>query len=660
MLRSLRWRLVAAFGFVIGLTLLISGALTFWTTTRRFELLVTDESRKRAAQIAPLLEASYAYRGNWSGLTELLTTVSAAPTPHDFLHGNWVGGVDWWRVAGDVLNLDKEALSEQLKRSGSLAQVAEQRGVDPSRIIDAILEAEQAAVDEGLAKGELTSSQAADYMAVMQQEAAAYVKWQGAPDWYDIVAQNLGLSAKELDTALTSGQSILDLAQRRGLAPEQLVAGIVEAERSSLRTIEGLQESEITLKLAELSNQAWDFIDPTHLYSTQFRRGGARLTISPEGAYWLVSTFVSGDERLLIADSAGAVVYDSTNEMRQGEQLPAALLSQGVPLWDAGRQTQIGTAIIAAGPGYYDAQQASFLRGVSLSLVLSGVVAGIVALLVGLIVARRVTAPVTALTEATRHIADGQWTTRIPVQATDELGQMSAAFNKMAETLEQQNALRMRLVDDMSHELNTPLSVIQLELEALRDEMQTPAEAVEHVQREIELLRSLLSNLTLLAETDAGALQLNREPLDLAELTAGAVARWQPKADTAGIDVRLTVAPALPPVQADRLRLTQVLGNLLANALEHTPPGGRVEVQCRREDSRVVTIVKDTGDGISAADLPHVFDRFYRADRSRSRNTGGRGLGLAIVREIIELHGGRVWVESQPGAGSTFGYSLPL
>jgi len=270
---------------------------------------------------------------------------------------------------------------------------------------------------------------------------------------------------------------------------------------------------------------------------------------------------------------------------------------------------------------------------------------------------------VTALTAASRRIAAGDWGVRLPVRSGDELGQMSAAFNRMAEELGRQRELRHRLVNAIAHELNTPLSVIQLEVEAMRDGMQGPDQAAEGVLREIELLRGLVEDLSFLAETDAGMLQTHPRPVGLLDLVERARVRWQSQADAAGIVLTVEWAGAGkdgPQVMADPMRIEQVLGNLLSNALRYTPPGGSVTVRVLASEEEAHVVVQDTGEGIPAADLPHIFERFYRADRSRSRSTGGRGLGLSIVRQVVEAHGGRVWVESQVGVGSTFGFSLPL
>jgi len=330
-------------------------------------------------------------------------------------------------------------------------------------------------------------------------------------------------------------------------------------------------------------------------------------------------------------------------------------------MWDYEKDEPIGTVIVATGKGYYNAQQEVFLSSVSRSLVVSGFVAGAVALLVGLLFARRITSPVTALTDATHHIADGHWDERLPVNSDDELGKMSAAFNAMTEALATQRILRNRLVDDVTHELNTPLSVIQLELEALNDGMQSPAEATAHVKREINLLENLVSDLDLLTEFGEGKLALDRNPVDFGELVASAALRWQSQAEAKEISLAVKSAENLPEISVDSRRIMQVLGNLISNALEYTSKGGSVEITTELSAQKsIVAKVSDTGEGIPVKDLPHLFERFYRADDARSRYTGGRGLGLAIVKEIVELHGGRAWAESVMGEGSEFGFELPL
>ena len=655
MLRSLRSRLIGAFGLIVLLMIMLSGVLSIWATTSRFDILVTEESRQRAREFVPLLEASYAHRGGWSGLDGLLTT-----TVSEVFDVIWYD-TEWWGVVATALGLDNQTLAELAEDADSLAAVAEARGVDPDVLVQAIVESEQTSIDAAVASGQLTPGQAEEELASVEENASFYlrdpppVEDSMLPDWDVIVADELDMSQDEVKAATATGSSIAELAEERGIAPAHLLNAILEAEKSAFRASDDWTDRQIEWELADIISQARTMIESEY---------GAKFPwVEPEDAPWMFESLLVEGERVLVADSDGQVIFDNTASLQE-ERLPASMLDKGAPLWDYAQNVQIGMVIVTAGPSYYSAHQSSFLRNVSASLVVSALTAGVVALLVGLVIAQRITAPVTALTEATRHLASGDWATRLSVRSEGELGQMSAAFNAMAQALETQRELRSRLVDDIAHELNTPLSVIQLELEALKDGMQTPEQALAQVGREIELLRNLADDLTLLSETDKGTLQLDLEPTDLVELTAGSVARWRRRAEAVGVELRMEPSEPLPLVEADRLRLAQVLGNLISNALRYTPRGGRIEVKCQMsvDDGRecLLTTVSDNGEGIPADDLPYVFDRFYRADRSRSRRRGGRGLGLAIVKQIVELHGGRVWAESQPGEGSTFFYSLPL
>ena len=671
MFRSLRWRLIGALGLVILLTVLLSGALSLWTTTSRFDILVTGQSLQQAQVIAPLLEASYAYWGSWQGLDELLPVQSAVLTaPDDIFVPAWSSDVDWWDVVMDTLHIDAETLWSQWDELGSVADIAEHQGVAPETIIQAIIDAEQAAVDAAVDAGELSSAQATDVMTWISESASTFVQSDlslSNRPWEETIADELGLPAEQVYTVFNNGESIAALAVQQNVAPEHLVQVIVKAEESMLRSNGPFSEQEIQSYLFQVKASAWNLIDPEFKYRPGFVFSAESANDGPdwttEGINWLVSSILPGDQRLLIADREGWVVYDSAYE-RTGGLLPDEMLEQGVALWEHTHNDFIGTVIVAAGPGYYDERQTAFLQSVSRSLVVSGLAGGFVALLIGLAVSRQVIAPVTALTVAARQLADGNWNDHLSVRSEDELGQMSAAFNDMADQLKAQRQLRRRLVNDVAHELNTPLSIIQLEVEAMTDGLQSPADAAVTLRQEIDLLRNLVGDLEMLAETDAGHITLQVRPIEVNKVMQEAVARWQSRAQVRGVSLAVSPGEDLPLVLADVDRVQQVLANLLSNALRHTPAGGQITVSTALRQEAVLVQVRDTGEGIAAQDLPHIFERFYRVDRARSRHTGGRGLGLSIVKQIVTLHGGRVWVESTPagseGQGSVFGFTLPV
>jgi two-component system sensor histidine kinase BaeS len=373
-------------------------------------------------------------------------------------------------------------------------------------------------------------------------------------------------------------------------------------------------------------------------------------------ALWAITSLIR-DGQVLLADAQGVVVAGSGDDML-GEQLSAANLEKGAAVVVDGQK--VGTVVVAA--GVLNPHESAFLHQVNRGLLAIGLAAALVALGLGGWLAGRLTAPARALTAAARDLAAGNWERQLPVRSNDEFGQMTAAFNEMAAEITHQTTLRRRLVADVAHELRTPLSVLRLELEAVEDGLQSSQEAVVHVSEELSLLERLVEDLRLLARGDAGELSLDVQLEDLGALIVGTVERWQGRAGTRGLTLTAHVTPALPPLRLDRLRISQVLTNLLSNALRHTPEGGRIEVRVEPDDEgeALRVSVADTGQGISPHILPHVFERFYRTDPARSRETGGAGLGRSIARQAVALHGGRMWVESELGRGSTFYFTLPL
>ncbi|WP_207931184.1 ATP-binding protein [Streptomyces sp. 8K308] len=273
---------------------------------------------------------------------------------------------------------------------------------------------------------------------------------------------------------------------------------------------------------------------------------------------------------------------------------------------------------------------------------------------------RRVVRPILALTGAVHRMEAGDRSARVPVRGNDEVTRLADAFNAMAAAIEANDQQRRALVSDVAHELRTPLANVRSHLEAAEDGvMPLDTELIRSLTEEAALLERLVSDLQDLALADAGMLRVHPEERDAADLAGQAVAAHRARAEASGVAVRV-VGPDEPvPVYADPARLRQALGNLVANAVTHTAAGGRVEVGVRRAADEVVLTVTDTGRGIAPEHLPHVFDRFYRADPSRSRSTGGSGLGLAITRHLVEAHDGRVEASSTPGRGSVFTIRLP-
>jgi two-component system OmpR family sensor kinase/two-component system sensor histidine kinase BaeS len=292
----------------------------------------------------------------------------------------------------------------------------------------------------------------------------------------------------------------------------------------------------------------------------------------------------------------------------------------------------------------------------------------VLGILFGVLVSRSLTAPLSRLAEAARAVGAGDFHHRVEVTGSDEVIEVARAFNDMTGQLEQAEIVRRNLVADAAHELRTPLSVLQGNLRAILDDVYTLDKSeIARLYDQTRLLGHLVDDLRELAQAEAGQLQLNLAPIDLTKLVQDTAASFGPVAEAAEIALSVESPDRLPPAQADAARMGQVLHNLLDNALRHTPAGGTITLSAGCEENPpdeaayCWLAVQDTGDGISAEDLPHVFDRFYRADRARSRATGGAGLGLAIVRAIVEAHGGQISATSDgvPGQGSTFTVRLP-
>lgn len=300
-----------------------------------------------------------------------------------------------------------------------------------------------------------------------------------------------------------------------------------------------------------------------------------------------------------------------------------------------------------------------FLRSVNRWLLYSAVGSGALALLLTLALSRRILGPVESLTTAARRMGTGDLSTRVAVRSRDEIGELARAFNAMAEALERNEALRRSLVNDVAHELRTPLTNLRCQIEAIQDSLlEATPEIVRSLHEETLLLGRLVNDLQDLALAEAGRLPLERATVEVTGAIEAALASIRPRAAERGIELRAEVASALA-VDADRQRLGQILRNLLANAITHTSEGGAITVEGRAQDGFVALAVRDTGPGIPPEHLPHVFDRFYRADPSRARASGGAGLGLAIVKELVEAHGGRVRAENAPGRGAVFTFTMP-
>ena len=308
---------------------------------------------------------------------------------------------------------------------------------------------------------------------------------------------------------------------------------------------------------------------------------------------------------------------------------------------------------------------ASFRHAMVESLSRALIVGVGLALLLSWWMTRTLTAPIGRMMAVARRIAAGHYGERVAVSAShnpDELGQLAIHFNQMAGALDQAETRRGELIADVAHELRTPLSAIQGYLEGLTDGV-LPADAAtfDRLSREAARLQRLVADLQELSRVEARTAPLKLTDVSMRDLVSGTIERLRPQFADKGVAIQSDLRPGLPSVRGDEDRLYQVLLNLVGNALQYTPTGGQVTVGGRVVDEWLLIEVRDTGIGILPEDLPRLFDRFYRVDRSRSRANGGSGIGLTIARHLAEAHGGAIAAQSAgPGTGSTFTLRLPL
>jgi len=387
---------------------------------------------------------------------------------------------------------------------------------------------------------------------------------------------------------------------------------------------------------------------------------------------------------LVVVDSGGRVVADSCGE-HIGQRFEPEVLSRGQPVI-AGGQT-VGHLLTINGP-----RERQFGERLNRSVLLAGGIAGLSALVLGLLLTESLARPLRAVRDAARRIGSGELSYRVALNSDDELGDLAEAFNQMAADLEHNEQQRRTMMADIAHELRTPLSVIRGQVEALADGVfPLNQDNLAPIHDQSLLLARLVDDLRDLALAEAGRLPLECDEVDIGELVRRVAAGFRQQAVAKGLTLTVEVSPhpgplpagrgepaagdlapsphtggegwgkgpPTPTLWADAQRIEQVLANLLSNAIRHTPEGGRVVIALSFEPGQVRMSVQDSGSGIAPEELGHLFDRFYRADKSRSRTEGGTGLGLSIARRLAQAHGGDITVASAPGEGATFAVTLP-
>lgn len=322
--------------------------------------------------------------------------------------------------------------------------------------------------------------------------------------------------------------------------------------------------------------------------------------------------------------------------------------------------TVIGTVNIGYyGPFYYTDNDIKFLNTLNKLLILATVIAGIISIILGTYLAKRLSNPIARVIKSAGLISGGKYDDRITeLSDTKEMVELTEAINILAESLERQEKLRKRLTADVAHELRTPLANLQSHLEAMIDGVWEPDnERLASCHEETSRLAKIVSDLGLLAYYEGEKVTLHKESFDIAELLQKIAKSFEKEFKNKKIELLMETTEQY--IEADKDKIAQIIVNLLSNALKYTLEGGTVRVSAIEADSEIEIIIKDNGIGIAQENLPYIFERFYRADKSRSRATGGSGIGLAIVKSLVEAHRGTIAVISEPGIGSEFIIKLP-
>jgi two-component system sensor histidine kinase BaeS len=322
--------------------------------------------------------------------------------------------------------------------------------------------------------------------------------------------------------------------------------------------------------------------------------------------------------------------------------------------------SQMGGMMGSMMPGVVSDLRGAVSTGVQEAILVSVAVAGAVAVLASLVVALWITRPLRHMADAARRIANGQYGQRVAYQAADEIGEFTGAFNDMASRLEATERLRSELLATVAHELRTPLTNIEGYMEGLLDGVVDPEPATyEMVRKEAGRLSRLVGDIQRLSRLEAGVERLDPRAVDAAGAVRNAAESLRPQFEQKELTLTLDLPDSLPAVWVDGDKLQQVLLNLLTNAYRYTPERGSVSVHVRDSGGGLRFAVTDTGIGVPPDDLPHIFERFYRVDKSRSTAGGGAGIGLAVVKSLVEQSAGTIGAESDPGRGTTVWFTLP-
>ena len=400
------------------------------------------------------------------------------------------------------------------------------------------------------------------------------------------------------------------------------------------------------LSIYHLKNGSWDGVERIFLLSKDPQPPGF-ADIQPFQPFTL-------------ADENGNVII-SNERYKVGDRVPASDLTLGVPILEG--KKVIGILLPMRVPFEGKPREVEFIESTNRTLLDGALMAAVIALLLGIFLSRTLTRPIRELTQATHALSAGSLSQQVPVRSNDELGELAKAFNKMSTELSRSVNARKQMTADIAHELRTPLSLILGHAEAVHDGVLPPTlENFEIIREEAARLEHLVDDLRTLSLADAGELTINLQTIGPQRLLQEVASLYQYQTQKKNVSLELDIASPLSNIEVDPGRMTQVLTNILDNALRHTPEGGRIVLSAKQVQDQIELTVQDSGPGLKAEDIERIFERFYRTDSSRQREDGGSGLGLAIARSIVQAHGGQLSAETSTrlSPGSEAGQGLKI
>jgi len=358
-----------------------------------------------------------------------------------------------------------------------------------------------------------------------------------------------------------------------------------------------------------------------------------------------------------VLDNDGYVVIPSSTN-KKGVEIPHKELSEGIPIEIDGN---IVGNIVSTGGNLRSTLAESFSQAIDQSLIIGGAAAVVISLIVGVVFSFGLSKRIRVLSKAAKSIAQGEFKEKIEVKSKDEISDLAITFNQMSAKLDRMQTVRRQMTADIAHELRTPLSIILGRAETLAEGVLAPTQEVyEVIYSESLRMNRLVEDLRTLSLTDACELKLEKCAVNICSLLYDIINASENQSMEKGITINAHYQNQIPEIQADPDRLKQVFNNLINNAIRHTQKKGEIFIICERLENNIIIRIKDTGSGIPKEDLPYIFDRFYRGDKARERDSGGSGLGLAIAKSLVEAHHGRINVTSVLGEGTQFMISLPI